>query len=339
MEKKKRAVLVLGVLVIAVGGYFLWNHFFTPKDTAVEASGTVEATTVELTAKTAGTIKQMNIQAGDLVQQGDLIAQIQRKDLEAQAEKDALNVAIAQNKLDEMLSGPRAQEIKQAETNVNIKQAAYDQSQKDLERAQELQKAGSISATDLEVYQNNQTVALNQLEAAQAALSLTQAGARNEEILAAENQVKMLKAVNKASQSVLDDLKIISPIKGTVQTKNFEEGEYIPAGASVATVANLDTVWINVYIPTDDLPYVKAGEKALVSVSGLDKEFAGKVTEIATKGEFTPKTIQTKKERANIVFKVKIEVKNAEGILKPGMPADVTIDKNQAQASQAAGAQ
>lgn len=328
MEKKKRALIGLGVLTILISGYLVWERFLTGDDMVVEASGTVEATTVELTAKVPGTIQTFNVKAGDTVEQGDLIAEISRSDLQAQKERDALNVAIAQNKLAELLSGTRSQEIKEALANVNIRQAAYDKAHKDLERAEALLAEGSIAEAEFEVYQNNETVALNQLEAAQARLSLLQAGSRDEQIKAAENQVKMMEAVLKATQAVLADLKIISPIKGNIQSKNYEAGEYVTAGASLASVANLDTVWINVYVPTDDLPYVKLGEAAEITISGLDKTFTGNITEIASRGEFTPKTIQTKKERANIVYKVKIEVENTEGILKPGMPADVTIKKS-----------
>jgi len=137
----------------------------------------------------------------------------------------------------------------------------------------------------------------------------------------------MMKAVLKSSDAVLADLNITSPLDGTIQSQNYEIGEFITLGASLATVADLRKVWINVYIPTEDLPYVKLGESAQFTVSGYEKTFKGTVDEIATRGEFTPKTIQTKKERVNIVYKIKIGVDNSGGILKPGMPADVVIIK------------
>jgi HlyD family secretion protein len=90
-------------------------------------------------------------------------------------------------------------------------------------------------------------------------------------------------------------------------------------------LSDLENLWIKVYIPTDDLPSVKLGQKVSFSVSGVSQSFEGTVREIATEGEFTPKTIQTKKERTNIVFGVKISISSVDGILKPGMPADVTF--------------
>ena len=320
MDKKKRPIIAIAVLTMLISGYFIWERYLT-------ASGTIEATTVELTAKVAGTIQSIKVKAGDEVKQGDLVAELTRSDLLAQRERDALNVVIAQNKLDDLLSGARSQEIKEAVANVNIRQVAYDKATKDLERAEALYQGDSIALAELEALENNNIVAFNQLEAAQAKLNLLQAGSRDEQVKAAENQVKMMEAVLKSTEAVLADLKIASPLKGTIQSRNYENGEFVSAGASLATVVNLDKVWINVYIPTDDLPYVKVGDKAEFTISGLDKLFEGKISEIASRGEFTPKTIQTKKERANIVYKVKIEVDNSEGILKPGMPADVTIKK------------
>jgi HlyD family secretion protein len=165
----------------------------------------------------------------------------------------------------------------------------------------------------------------NQLESVRAKLSLLESGNRPAQIEAARAGLAQSSAILKASESLLEDTKIICPIDGVVLSKNFEQGEYIQAGASVATVANLNDMWIKVYIPTDDLPQVKLGQPVTFTVSGSSTGYTGTVEEIATKGEFTPKTIQTKKERTNVVYAVKIRVDNEGGVLKPGMPADVII--------------
>lgn len=328
MHDKKKPIIAVVVLAVLISGYFIWEKYFTGDQATVEASGTIEATTVELTAKLPGTVQNINIEAGDKIKKGELVAEILRNDLIAQKERDVLNVAIAQNKLDDLLSGARSQQIKEAQANVNIKQAVYDKAKKDLERAEDSFNKEAIKQTDLEIYQNNSTVAYNQLGAAQAQLSLLLAGCSENQIKAAQNQVKMMEAIVRSTEAVIEDLKISSPIDGIIQSQNYEIGEYVTPGASLATVVNLDKVWINVYISTEDLPYVKLGEKAEFTVSGLDRVFEGTIIEIANRGEFTPKTIQTKKERANIVYKVKIDADNSEGILKPGMPADVIIKKN-----------
>lgn len=124
---------------------------------------------------------------------------------------------------------------------------------------------------------------------------------------------------------MLEDLKIYSPLNGVILTKNFEEGEFVQIGAALATIADLNDLWIKVYISTDDLPKIKLGQPVTFTVSGESTIFEGIVSEISSRGEFTPKTIQTKEERTNIVFGVKIIINNGQGILKPGMPADVVF--------------
>lgn len=329
MPGKKKVIIIISFIVIVTAGYFLGKDKLAGEKEVIEASGTIEATTVELTAKVAGTLENISAKVGDPVKQGEQVAKISREDLVAQRKKDALNMEIAQNKLDQILSGARFEQIKQAQAEVNIQHVACDQAEKELARAEELYKEGSIAEVELEKVQNKVAVARNQLEAAEANLSLLIAGSSDHEVRAAQNQVKMLQAVLAAHDAVLADLKIKSPLTGNIISKNFATGEFITQGASLATVADLDKVWINVYIPTDELPYVKWGKKVCFSVSGYNNTFEGVIKEIASKAEFTPKTIQTKKERVNIVYKVKIQADNSERILKPGMPADVVIPKSQ----------
>jgi HlyD family secretion protein len=256
MAKKKKIVAAIIAAVVLLSGYLGWEYFYAFNDGMVEASGTIEATTVDLRVMIAGKVQNFQVKSGDKVQKTDIIAEIQRNDLAAQLERDKLNVAIAQNNLDALPSG-----------------------------------------------------------------------SSDHIIITAENQVKMMQTVVKATEAQLADLQLKSPIDGTIQTKNYEMGEYVTAGSTLATVVNLDQVWINVYIPTDDLPFIELGGGADFTISGLDRVFTGTIAEIASQGEFTPKTIQTKRERANIVYKVKIAVDNSERLLKPGMPADVMIKK------------
>jgi len=87
----------------------------------------------------------------------------------------------------------------------------------------------------------------------------------------------------------------------------------------------LTDLWIKIFISTDDLPKIRLGQEVSYSVSGLPETFTGTIVEIASQGQFTPKTIQTRQERTNIVYAVKVKIDSMDGILKPGMPADVNI--------------
>jgi len=319
-------VIVLVLLLAGGGGWWVYRTNYAGRSQAILATGTIEGTSVELCAKTPGTISKLTVKEGDRVTQGQVVAEITRNDLVAQREQNAVALLKAEAQLRDLTSGARDQELEQARANVNIAQASYGQSAADLATRETLYQQGAVSKDVLDQYQLATELDQNKLDAAKAALSLLEDGSRPEVITAAREEVARNRAVLQASDAMLDDLKISSPISGIVDTKNYEQGEFAPQGAAVVTVVDLSDLWIKVYIPTDELPAVKLGQTAHFTVSGTDQVFTGTVSEIASKGEFTPKEIQTKEERANVVFGVKIRIDNQGGLLKQGMPADVTFD-------------
>jgi HlyD family secretion protein len=109
--------------------------------------------------------------------------------------------------------------------------------------------------------------------------------------------------------------------------KNIEPGEQVAAGTPVVTVGELDSVWVRAYINETDLGRVKVGQKARVTTDTWPgKAYDGIVTFISSEAEFTPKNVQTQKERVKLVYRVKITIPNPNMELKPGMPADAEIE-------------
>ena len=122
------------------------------------------------------------------------------------------------------------------------------------------------------------------------------------------------------------DTVVPSPLGGVILSKNYEEGEFVPAGAVLATVADLSDCWVKIYLPSTVLGRVKLGSSAEVRVDSFpDRAFQGRVRKISDKAEFTPRQSLTTEERANLVFAVEVSVDNPDGVLKPGMPADVIL--------------
>ena len=326
MKSSRPVIIIVVLLLLAGGGWWVYRTYYAGKTGAIQATGTIEGTEVNLSAKNSGTIENLSIDEGDTVKQGQLVAVLSRNDLVAERDQDAEAVAEAQAKLDDLVSGARDQEIAQAQANVNIAQTNYDKAADDLARRQQLFQQSAISQDELNQYQVAANLTKDQLDSAQASLSLLQAGNRPDAIAAAQDEVQRNQAVLQSMQAVLNDLNVISPIDGTVLTKNYEQGEFVQMGSPIVTLIDLNDMWIRVYIPTDQLPGIKLGQQAHFTVSGTPQVFTGTVEEINSQGEFTLKTIQTKEERANVVFGVKIRINNQGGILKPGMPADVTFD-------------
>ncbi len=325
MRKKIAALILLALL--SAGAYWGYSRYVQADDAPLQAAGTIEAEQVELCARLPGILQNLTIKTGDRVKKNQLVALITRNDLIAQKERDALGVTKAEAQLADLNSGAREQEIKDAEISLNTARTNYAQAQKDYDRIYELYQQGAVSEADYEKAEVAWKQGQNLVDAASSRLSLLKSGSRPEQIKTARAELERSRAILKASEALLEDTKIISPIEGTVLSKNFEPGEYVQAGASIATVADLNDMWIKVYVPTDDLPKIKLGQKVTFTVSGSSVEYEGVIEEIADQGEFTPKTIQTKKERTNIVFAVKIRIDNQNGALKPGMPADVVFTR------------
>jgi len=324
---KKRIAALLLLLLTAAGSYYGYQRYRAGGSEDIQVSGTIEATEVNLTAKLPGTLEFVSIKAGDEVKKGQVVSRLIRSDLLAQKDRDSLGVQKAEAQLDDLAAGAREQEIAEARAAVNTARVNYDKANTDYGRAAQLQQGGAISQADFEKAETTLQIAKSQLDSAKARLALLESGSRPDQVEAARIELERSKTVLQATESLLNDTNIASPIDGTVVTRNFEPGEFVSTGAAVVTVADLKDLWIKVYISTDDLPAIKLDQDVSFTVSGTPEIFNGTVIEIASKGEFTPKMIQTKQERTNTVYAVKIKIDNTEGVFKPGMPADVTIDR------------
>lgn len=164
------------------------------------------------------------------------------------------------------------------------------------------------------------------VEQAEARLDAIQSGATQEEIAAAEAQVEQAKASLHTLLSERDKLTIRAPVGGLVLELTIHEGELAAPGATLLTIGDLDEVTLTVYVPEDKLGTVNIGQQAGVEVDSFpSRTFEGTVVAIANQAEFTPRNVQTKEERVNMVFAVDVTIPNPDHELKPGVPADATI--------------
>lgn len=324
MNKKIIAIAIaIGLLVlVAAVGYKL----YLPKEKGITATGTVEVTLVDIVPKMSGYMSNLSLQVGDAVQAGQDVAHIRRADLEAQllADEAALNKSRAQ--LTDLEKGPRKQEIQEANADLASAQATYDKAKNDLERYRVLYHESAIAAQQLDAAQSSYDVAYNSLLARQSQQSLISEGNRPDIVEAQRAEVKRLQAVGDVTRATLADTVVYSPLNGIVLTKNFENGEYLTAGSAIATVGDLNNCWVKVYISSEQLGLIQLGQVVDVHIDAYpNRIFAGRIKEISQNAEFTPRQSITQRERANLVFYVKVRIDNSEGILKPGMPADVVI--------------
>ena len=165
-----------------------------------------------------------------------------------------------------------------------------------------------------------------QVDAAQAVLDELEAGSTREEVAMAEAQVRQAEAVVHLIDAQIAQLTLTAPMDGVITSRSSQAGETATAGLPLLTIANLDEVTLVIYIPETRVGQVRVGQEVKVQVDSFpDRVFVGEVVNIAGEAEFTPRNVQTKEERVNLVFAVKVRIPNPDGALKPGMPADATV--------------
>lgn len=321
-KNKIITAVIIAVLIMAAGAYKLYLQ----SEDAKILTGTVEATKADITPRQGGYLRERPFKEGDRVEAGQAAAQLDVRDLEAQlAECDAA-LKKAQSQLIDLEKGARPQELREAAANVASARSVYKQSHADRLRYEELYSQGAVARQQLDQAVADDLVAINSLKAAREQEALLQEGNRVDEIEAQRAEVKRAEAALKNAQVDLADATLYSPVSGVVLSKNYEVGEYVAAGMSVATIVDLSDCWVRVYVPSDVLGSIKLGQECDVKIDAYpDKVFKGRIKEISDSAEYTPRNSITRRERANLVFAVKVALPNEEGIFKPGMVADVLI--------------
>jgi len=209
---------------------------------------------------------------------------------------------------------------------VAMAQAARDGAQAALEDLLAIRENPQELDTQVDTAKAQYQRAEAAVQAAQAQLEALKAGATQEQIAVTESQVKQAQAAADLLKVQLEKMTLTAPTSGLVMERTVHRGEMATAGATLMTIANLDEVTLTIYIPEDEIGKVKVGQTVEVSVDSFPgKVFEGQVNYIASEAEFTPKNVQTKEERVNMVFAVKVEIPNPKHELKPGMPADAVI--------------
>lgn len=274
-----------------------------------DASGTFEATEVIVSSEAYGKLLQFNVEEGQLLE----------------ANKPVGYVDTVQLYLKKMQLLANVKSVRSRHSDVNKQIAATKQqiatAQTEKRRAENLIKSNAGNKKQLDDINAQISLLEKQLTAQISTLSNSN-NSVTEESSALEIQVAQL-------DDQLQKCKIYSPITGTVLGKYSEQGELATQGKALFKVADVNNMFLRVYITSDQLSKIKIGQQVKVfSDSGDDnrKEYAGQVSWISDKAEFTPKTIQTKNERANLVYAVKVAVKN-DGLLKIGMYGEIKINK------------
>lgn len=290
-------------------------------------SGTVEARETALAFQVTGRIARLLVDEGHTVKSGDEIALLVDDDYALALQRVRAEAAAAQAALAVLEAGSRGQELKVAEAALEKALAEQRFAEEDVARIASLIKKKLASQEQLDLARLRRDVAQASMRQARQNLLLLQEGPRKEEIARARAELEARTNAVKTAERQLAYTRLVSPVSGIVSLREAEAGEVVSAGQPVFKVAELARPWVRAYLNESDLARVRLGQSARVTVDGLpDKQFNGTLSFISPKAEFTPKSVETRELRVDLVYRVKIELEDPQGILKLGMPADVAIE-------------
>ena len=255
--------------------------------------------------------------------------------------------------LADLEAGSRPQEIASAEAGVKAAAADMERLLADYRRDESLFQRKTISAEEFDAARAAYDMAVQRHRQAEEQLSLTRegprkqqieearwalnqakaqydlvkAGPRKEDIEQGRTRLKQAQASLQAAEVQLGYATVYSPLSGVVLSKNIEPGEYVAPGTAVITIGDMVNVWLRGYVEEPDWGRVKVNQRAWITTDTWpNKKYEGRVSFVAQEAEFTPKNVQTQKERVKLVIRIKIDIKNPNMELKPGMPADAVIE-------------
>ena len=269
----------------------------------IGGSGLLEADDAIISAETSGQVKDLFFTEGTRVLAGDTLLVIDPSRVELELESALAGRKVARARLE--TSRFQLDQAQEAER--------YVRSERD--RVTTLVKSGTSTQKQLDQLEHELTSAELGRKTARA------------NIAALDAELARIDADINRLRRQLQDCYPVSPIAGVVTEKYIDAGELLVPGRPVARVARLDTVYVKVYLPTAAFASVSIGDQATVDTESGGRQYRGAVVWTSEEAEFTPKNVQTRESRTNLVYAVKIRVANSDGRLKVGMPVFVTIEK------------
>jgi HlyD family secretion protein len=296
-------------------------------DGTVHLNGRIEAPTVDLGPKVPGRVVAVLVREGDRVKAGALLVRLDLGETSIAVEREQAGVRSAEARAQDLESGTRDSDIAAADAEIADRRAAVSLAEKETERQRFLldRKVGTQRDFDR---------ARTDLERTRAALKVSQErakglreGARVKQTQAAQADAERAQAVLKQSVVVARENEIRAPADGVIVHRLAEAGQLVGAGQPAVTMAFANRLYVRTFIPETKLGRVKMGMPASVTVDAFPgRQFPAHITEISPDAEFTPKAVETKSERVNLVYGAKADLDRGwKEPLVPGQPAEVVV--------------
>ncbi len=329
MTKLLRIGLVL-LAASAAGAWSLdvparlgWSH---RGDRPLTLYGNVDIRQVQLGFRVSGRIARMELEEGDRVAAGTLLASLDTQPYQEAVAAAQAQVARETANLAKLRAGPRAAEIAQARAAVAERDADLANVTQAFERARQLRPGGTISQASFDQAQAGKDMATARLASAREALRLLEEGTRAEDIAVGCAALEAAQANLAAAQTSLQDANLLAPDDGVILSRVREPGAIVGPSDTVYVLSLDRSAWVRAYVPESSLGRIHPGLAVeIVTDSAPSHPYRGQVGFVSPVAEFTPKTVETPELRTDLVYRLRITINQPDGGLRQGMPVTVRI--------------
>ena len=313
--KQKAHILLAAMLLTACGG----------DDAADRLVGELASDRIELTAEVSEPIVEIPVAEGEWVSAGQLLARQNDERARARLAEAVAALEQARARLDELVRGPRSEQIRAAQAAVEGAERELDFRTAEYRRAQEVHARGLASPETLDRAKAEHDAAVSTLDQRRAALEEMLAGTTLEELAQAEQSLRQAEARRDLAQVDVERHSIRAPVDGLTDTRLYEIGERPVPGQPVMVLLSGDQPHARVFVPETVRVRVAPGASAQVFVDGLDEALEGRVRWVASEPAFTPYYALTEHDRGRLSYMAKIDILNAAERLPDGIPVAVAI--------------
>lgn len=338
MIKSRIKLIPFLVILIGLSAYFYQIRQVDQGE--LRFTGNVEGQEVSLTTEVSGELLSVYVHEGDVVKANDKIFDVDVSDYDIQLEQLKLQQKIASLNYEQLLGGANQEDIDLARSNkksvskqLSGAEYSYNHALKTYNDLKVLYDSGAVSKSELDNAELQKDKAYTtmtsikaQVEATEASLNKVLAGADEEVIAIANAELELRDLEIKNLENTIAKGQKTTPISGVVQTINYNVGEYVTQGHTVISIVNLEALTIDIYVRERNLYQIDIGDRVGITEDFLDdKVVEGKIAAISSDAEFTPKNVESKESKQEMVFKTTIEVTEGKEFLKPGMFVDVIL--------------
>ncbi len=310
----KKRWLILAVIAALAAGGAVWASRRASRVKPLVLSGSIEARDVEVGSLMGGRVSKVLVEEGSMVKAGQPLVEFETDLIDLQMAQQRARIAQSRANLTKSIHGPRTEEIARA-------RAAAENAERERQRQQALLASGIAGQ---QAYDSAATAAKTAAET----LREAERGSRPEDIDAARAQLDADERQLAYLQRQRQETTVVAPADGVIESMDLRPGDLVGANQPVAKMLEPDQLWVRVYVPEPELGRVRLGQLAMLTVDTYPKrEFPGKVVEIRSQAEYTPRNVQTLDQRMDQVFGVKVAIDRAPE-LRPGMAAAIRLVEN-----------